>query len=158
MYAFFTGMIRLLLPLGICVVLPVLITWLILRYRSEREERKQRLLLNILDRKGEMPNSELQELVSVLNSGQDKSRKSDPARRLVSLQAVGWACLLLGIFLLICIILIFIFTHLKKGFADLFSFMVFMLFLDSLLLSIGAACLVAYHNAARRLDNPSGKE
>ena len=91
------GTIALLIPICICVVLPVMIVWLVTRARIKKNEQKMAVLVKAIENGVEI-DPEL--LVSETESSRNTNRNTK--MKLIKKLTAGIVCSIIGIALLVC--------------------------------------------------------
>ena len=89
--------IALAVPIGVCVVMPVMIVWLVTRARIKKNEQKMAVLVKAIENGVEI-DPEL--LVSETESSRNTNRNTK--MKLIKKLTVGIVCSIIGIALLVC--------------------------------------------------------
>lgn len=89
--------IALVVPIGVCVVLPVMVVWLVTRARIKKNEQKMAVLVKAIENGVEI-DPEL--LVSETESSRNTNRNTK--MKLIKKLTAGIVCSIIGIALLVC--------------------------------------------------------
>lgn len=86
-------MVEILVPLGVCVVLPVLVVWLVTQKKKNETNRRAEILLAAIEKK---PETDIREFLEQLNLQQNSQKKSLKMRLMDKLK-VACVCTALGV-------------------------------------------------------------
>lgn len=90
-------LVALLIPIGVCVVMPVMVVWLVTRARIKKNEQKMAVLVKAIENGVEI-DPEL--LVSETESSRNTNRNTK--MKLIKKLTAGIVCSIIGIALLVC--------------------------------------------------------